>query len=265
MSGLMVKPPPPPREHGAWMMLCLPLLLGGVLAGPRLSASWLLPPAVFLVFLAHYAVVPVARRRLTREWMPVGWKAQRLFWAMFYLVVASLLFALLVVFTPVNSRPMLLWISGMSILCGTAYSAASAAGAGRALGAELLGMAAMALSAPVMALAAGEPPGMWLVGAPALAFGYSVATLSWVRAYTNMERGRMAATLGCAAAHLVVLGALGLIARAGWLLPWALLAFVPVLIRTASGLIWPPPTLRAVGLREIWVALSFAAIAVALI
>jgi hypothetical protein len=246
-------------------MLSLPLLLGAVLAGTRPGAAWLLPPAVILVFLAHYALVPIARRKLAREWLPAGWTGRRMLWAALYLVVAGLLFVKLMIFAPGANRTWLLRVSGIAVICGAAYSAASAARLGRLLGTELLGMAAMALSAPIMALAAGAQAGMWMVGAPALAFGYSASALAWVRAYANLERGRAAATLACVAAHVAVLVGLALISLSGWLSPWALFAFVPVIVRTVWGLVSPPPTLKAVGLREIWVALGFAVLAAALI
>jgi uncharacterized membrane protein YecN with MAPEG domain len=254
-------PPPLPREHGAWVMLLLPLLLGSVLAGARLSAAWLLPPAVVLVFLAHYAIVPVAQRRLAGEKLPIGWTDRRIFWAVVYFILASLLFAGLVIFTPPANRAWLLLVCGISLLCGAASVAAACARAGRLIIAELPGMLAMALSAPIMALAAGAPAGMQLVSAPALAFAYSISTLSYVRAYGDLQQGRRPAVIASIAAHIVILGGLALLCLAGWLSPWALLAFTPLPLRTAWGLTRPPSNLRAIGMREIWVALSFAILA----
>jgi hypothetical protein len=51
----------------------------------------------------------------------------------------------------------------------------------------------------------------------------------------------------------------------GWLSPWWFLAFAPVVARTVWGLASPPRNLRQVGLREIWVAVSFTVIAVVII
>jgi hypothetical protein len=246
-----MSPPPLPREHGAWVMLLLPLLLGSVIVGARLSAAWLLPPAVVLVFLAHYAIVPWARRRLC--------------WAGIYFLVATVLFVVVVISTPAANRTWLLFVCGVSVLCGAAYMAASCARAGRLIIAELMGMLAMSLSAPIMALAAGDPADMRLAGPPALAFAYSASTLSYVRAYTSLGRGRVAAAVGCIGAHFVILGGLALLCLAGWLSPWAFAAFIPVLARTAWGLARPPRNLRAVGMREIWVALCFTALAAAVI
>jgi hypothetical protein len=246
-------------------MLILPLILGSVVAGARLSAAWLLPPAVVLVFLAHYAALPVAQRKLSGDALPEGWAGRRLVWAAIYFVVATLLFAAMVILTPQANRTWLLLICGISVLCGAAYSAASCARAGRLISAELLGMAAMALSAPIMALAAGEPPDMRLCGPPALAFAYSASTLSYVRAYTGLQQGRSGAVYCCVAAHLAILAALALLYFLGGLSPWWFLPFIPLAARTVLGLARPPRTLRVVGLREIWIAVAFAALAMAII
>jgi hypothetical protein len=45
----------------------------------------------------------------------------------------------------------------------------------------------------------------------------------------------------------------------GVLTAWALAAFAAVVARTVWGLARPPRNLRRLGLREIWVATSFAA------
>jgi hypothetical protein len=265
MGRTVLKPPPFPREHGAWVMLTLPLILGSVVAGARLSAAWLLPPAVVLVFLAHYAAVPVAQRKMSGDQTPEGWTGRRLVWAAIYFVVASLLFAALVILMPGTNRTWLLLICGISMLCGAAYSAASCAKAGRLVSAELLGMTAMALSAPIMALAAGEPADIRLCGPAALAFAYSASTLSYVRAYTGLQQGRRAAVYGCMAAHLAILAALALLSRLGGLSPWWFLPFLLLVARTILGLARPPRALRSVGLREIWVAIGFALLSAAVV
>ena len=51
--------------------------------------------------------------------------------------------------------------------------------------------------------------------------------------------------------------ALSYAAWRGWFAPVLFLAYVPVILRTVLGLAWPPQFLRQLGMREIWVALSF--------
>ena len=62
-----------------------------------------------------------------------------------------------------------------------------------------------------------------------------------------------------------IAAALSALAVYGALPPWWWVAFVPVIARTVWGLTLPPDNVRQVGLREAWVALSFTAIAAAIL
>lgn len=246
----MGSPPPLPREHGAWVMVCMPLILGAAQAGWGLSAAWLIPPAVLPVFLAHYALQPAGRR---------------LGWASVYGMTSVVLFMAAVLLTAGQHRAWLLAIAAVAAIGGGGFTIASIAGAGRRIATELSGMAAMSLSAPMMALAAGEAIDASLLAGAAMAFGYSVSILSFVRAYTGRKQGRTVTTTLCIIVHIVLLGGLALLEKAGWLPPWWWIAFLPVIWRTAWGLARPPKTLRAVGMRELWVSLAFTVIAAVLI
>jgi hypothetical protein len=228
----------------------MPLVLGAAQAGWRLSAAWLLPPAVLLLFLAHYALQPAGRRLL---------------WAAVYAIASVVLFTAVVLLSAGQHRVWLLTIAAVSAIGGGGYTMASIAGAGRRIATELCGMVAMSLSAPMMALAAETDVDMRLAAAPAMAFGYSVSILSFVRAYTGRRQGRTAATAVCVVVHVVLLGGLAALGEAGWLPSWWWAAFLPVIWRTAWGLARPPRTLRAVGMRELWVSLVFTAIAAAML
>jgi hypothetical protein len=231
-------------------MVCMPLVLGAAQAGWRPSAAWLLPPAVLLLFLAHYAVTQSGRR----------WG-----WAGAYCTLAGLFFAAAVSLASGQQRVWLLTIAGLSTLCGGSYTAATFLGAGRLVVTELLGMVAMSLSAPMMAFAAGLPPKKLIAAPPVIAFAYSVSILSFVRAYTGRRQGRAAAAAACIVVHVALLGGLTVLGEAGWLPPWWWSAFLPVVWRTAWGLARPTKNLRAVGMRELWVSVVFAAIAAAVI
>jgi hypothetical protein len=245
--GAAFRPPPPlPREHGAWVMVCMPLVLGAAQAEWGLSASWLIPSAVLLIFLAHYAVVQSDRR--------AGWAAA-------YCTLAGVLFAATVALTSEQNRTSLLAIAALSALCGGSYTAACYAGAGRFIITELVSMVGMSLSAPMMVLAAGRPLERGIAGGAVMAFGYSLSILSFVRAYTGRKQGRTASAALCIVVHALMLGGLAMMGKAGWLPPWWLTAFLPVIWRTAWGLARPPKNLRAVGMRELWVSLAFAILA----
>jgi hypothetical protein len=246
-------------------MLLLPLILGAGLAGIRPSAAWLVPPAVVLVFLAHCALVPVVQRRLRGRPAALESSRPRAAWTAAYLLGAAFAFAAAFWMTPAPNRSWLLVVSAGAALGGAIYTSASCAGAGRRVVTELVGMAAISLSAPIMALASGSPVDERLPAASVMAFAYSASTLAFVRAYGRLERAGRDAVLGCVAAHVVLFGGLALIGTAGWLSPWWVAAFAPVAGRTAWGLARPARSLRQLGRREIWVASSFTLIATVIV
>lgn len=261
MTATLPRPPALPREHGAWVMVALPLVLGLGLAGPAPSAAWLVPPAALLAFLAHYALVPLVQRRRAGKQAPPPWWRRRYAWGGIYLAGAAAAFAGTVALTPASHRVPLLVAAALAALGGGAYFVASCLDEGRRVSTELLGMAGMSLTAAMTGVAGGVPVDGRLAAAPAMALGYFVSTLAFVRAYGRLDDAPRPAVAGCLAAHVALLAGLAWIAGRGWLSPWWAVAFVPVVARTAWGLVRPPRNLKALGLREVWVALSFTVIA----
>jgi hypothetical protein len=262
------RPPALPREHGAWVMLILPLVLGGAFVFPNPpvpNAGWLFPPTAVAVFLAHYALVPVIQRRLSRKTAPDDWRRRRLLWGGVYLAVAALLFVLTVVWTAGPTRAPFVRLSVVAAVGGALYFVAACTGTGRLVVTELVGMASMSLAAPLMALAAGTPIGPRPLGASVLAFVYSASALSYVRAYGSGRSSRWRTLRTAGGWHLLLFALVAWVARDGWLPDAWPAVFLPPLVRLLSGVALPPRNLRALGLREIWVALSYAAIAIALV
>jgi hypothetical protein len=242
-------------------MLALPLVLGFSLTGARPAAPWWVVPSSVLAFLAHYALVPAIQRARERKGMPADWLRRRLVWGTVYLAGAGIAFAAVVALAPASARPGVLAVGGAGALAAGIFAAASSSGSGRALWSEIVGMTGTALAAPMMAAAAGRPLDRVAFGAAAMALGYFLSTLAFVRSYEGLVRARRAAVRRCLAAHAAIGGAL-LVAAVFEALPRAWwLAYLPVALRTAVGLARPPANLRALGLREVWVALSFAALA----
>lgn len=253
-------PPPLPRQHGAWVMLSLPLLLGLALTGLRGAAAWLVVPAFLLPFLALDALVSVVQRARSGRASPPRYVRRRVAWGSLYLTAATACFAAAVLLTAHHARRSLLSVAILSGIAAAIYGGAAILGEGRALWSELVGMAGMSLAAPMMAAAAGLPVNGRPMGAAAMAFAYCTSAVAFVRAYDRLPTARKAAT-ACVLAHVALLaGLLGLV-RAGWVPPWGLAAFVPVAVRTAWGLARPPENLKRLGVRELWVATTFAVLA----
>jgi YwiC-like protein len=238
-------------------MLVIPAVLGGVEGGARSAAAWLVPVATALVFLAHHAIVPWAQRARGRKPSPPGYAARRLVWGALYLAGASIVFSCAFAATIAGSRGPLLAIAGVASLLVAIYAVADVLDRGRSIAAEVLGMAGVSLSGPMMAAAAGRPFDLPLFGAAALTLGYFLSSLAFVRAYERMREERTAAVSACLVAHGALAAGLVAAAAGGLLPPWWWVAFVPVAARTAWGLAHPPENLRQLGWREIGVATSF--------
>jgi hypothetical protein len=202
-------------------MVILPVLFGAVLAGARVSAAWLVPPSAVLAFLARSAWVPVLQRRMRGKPGPAGWTVPRVFWGSVFAAGAAAGFVAVIAWTPGATRVPMLVTALAAAACGGAYAAAEALGAGRWVGPELVGMAGLALAAPVMALAAGRSPDAGMYAVAGLAFTYFASSLSWVRAFGRLREGRARAVAPCLASHaLLAAGLVGLV-LAGVLTAWA--------------------------------------------
>lgn len=254
----MIVPPPLPREHGAWVMLALPLLLGLSLGGGH-RAAWGVPVAAVLAFLAHYAFVPVIQRGRAGKPGPAEWARARWTWGGLYLVGASLAFAATLLLSA--SPRTVVNLALVSGACAAVYFAAAALGSGRAIVSELVGMAGMALSAPLIAAAAGRlDHRAWT--AAAVAYAYFVSSVAFVRAYGALREDRAGATARCLLAHAGVALFLGVLAATGRVAAWPLLAMLPPLGRTVRGLVRPPRNLRVLGMQELGVAVALAVICI---
>ena len=82
---------------------------------------------------------------------PPGYAARRLVWGAAYLLVSALVFARAVAAAATAARGPLLAIAGAAAVLAVVYAVAAGAGRGRSIVAEVLGMAGLSLSAPMMA------------------------------------------------------------------------------------------------------------------
>jgi hypothetical protein len=239
-------------------MLALPLLLGIALTRGRSAAAWMVVPGFLLAFLAHDALVQAvhaARRENPASGAYVGRRAT---WGAVYLAGAASCFLAVLILAPPQARPATLCVAAPVAAAAVVFALASALRRGHELWSELIGMAGVALGAPLMAAAAGTPPLGLPLGAAAMAYAYCLSSVTLVRTY---ERPRAAPAV-CVAVHLLLFGGMILLAWVGTVPRWGPLAFLPVAVRTAAALARPPRNLRELGMRELWVAASFALLSV---
>lgn len=238
-------------------MLAIPALLGLALTRLRAGAGWWALPGLVLAFLAQDVLVQAAHAGGRGS---AAYVRSRRIWGSLYLAGAGACFLAMLLAAPAGARPAVLEVALPSAAAATIWGVHSALRRGRALWSELIGMAGMALIAPLVVAAAGLPvPGPPL-GAAALAYAYCVSSVTSVRTH---ERRRTAPALALAVAagvHVLLLGGILFLVRAGALSSLGALAFLPVVLRAAVGVLSPPRDLRALGKRELWVAASFTAL-----
>jgi hypothetical protein len=259
----VLAPPPLPHEHGAWMMLAIPLLLGMAAAWPPSAAAWLIVPALALLFLSRSAAVPAATRLIGGKKAPEGFVLRRGIWSLVYLVAAVLLLAAAWSLSVPGARRRLLAVGACTLVLGGAQTAFAFADRARSIWGVLLGMAGLASGAPLVVAAAGRPLDRRAIGAGLVAMLYFATSLAYVRAVRGLWKGEGTALRRCFAAHAAVAGALATLAAGSFITPLLAAAFVPAYVRTAWGLLRPPSNLRVLGWREIGVAVLFALIATA--
>jgi hypothetical protein len=254
----LLKPPPPPHEHGGWALLFIPLVLGTAASGALAPAPLLVWPAVVLGFFARYAAIPVAVRLAAGKSAPREIVVRRFVWTGLYMTASAACFALAVLLAPQGARAATVLMALLAGALALAHSGLALAGKDRTLWGELIGMAGLAASAPLLVAAGGTTPGARAAGAFALSLAYALSTLSFVRSFRNLQAGRLLSIAACGAVHL----ALGLLLGALWLAGWVPLAglasFALLILRSAWGLLLPPAGLRAIGMREVGVAAAFA-------
>lgn len=258
--------PPIPREHGAWAMLATAIVVGLARAGIGNAGALLAGAGILLLFLARSTSVTALARTLEGRKLPSGHLTRRLLWAGLYLAAACLCFAFVLAGSAAGVRAALARAAVLPLVLGGVHAALGVAGRDRTLLAELLGMAGLAATAPLVVAAAGRPVDGEAAGTAVLALLYFLSSLSFVRAYRRIRSHGAMAIGSCIAAHAALALALAGAVHAGWLPPAAWLAFAPVAARTAWGILRPPRDLRVLGLREIAVATIFlmlAALAVA--
>jgi hypothetical protein len=239
-------------------MLAIPPLLGAAAGWPLLPSALLLAAALLLLFLARHAAVPTAARVVQGKAVSPGLLPARLLWCGLY-VAASLGFLVAGLrATPPASRGSTLAAALATALLGGAQTVLALAGRDRSTIAELLGMAGLASAAPLIIVSCGRPLDGRAVAVGLLAFAYFLSSLAYVRAVRRLWHADRSAAGRCLLAHAGVIAGLVVLWGLGWLPGVSLLALAPVVARTVWGLVSPPGTLRALGFREIGVAVLFA-------
>lgn len=264
MSGrAALRPPPLPHEHGAWVMLAITAAFG--LAGSPApgSGAWVALPGLLLVFFSRYAALPMLVRFTQGKPSPRSFLVRRIGWGCAYLALAAAFLGWALALAPIHSRGAALAAAAVLLGLGAAHAVLGLVGRDREAWAEILGVAGLAAGASFVAACGGLDRRASVLAPGLLALAYFASSVAFVRAFRAPAPRLRQARAASLAAHLVIAAALAAAAACGLLPSWAALAFVVVLARALWAVAAPPPSLRALGMRELAVAVLFLVLGVA--
>ena len=251
-----------PQDHGSWVFLLSPLLIGLLIGG-----SWSMPTpflilAAFSAFLLRQPMTIATKAysgRRTRQDLPAAW-----FWIAVYSVLGLLALTGLVL--QGFGYLMYLALAGVPVFAWHLYLVSRQAER-RQMGVELVGTGVLALVAPAafwVAQGRPDPAGWWLFG---LAWFQSAASI--VYAYLRLEqrflkedppmrtRVRMGArALAYTSFNLLAVAGMSLM---GWLPSWLFIPYGVQWVETIYGVFKPAIGERPVriGLRQLIVSSLF--------
>lgn len=252
-------PLPLPREHGAWAMLVVPPCLGWAAAGRLSPASAAGAAGVAALFVARAWLLSAARASQRRN---ADSSRDGAAWLWGTLAAAAGIGGLAAAVTaaPQEARPVAGASAAAVLILGAAHSASSLLGHGRSVAAELAGIAGLCACGPLAAASAGLAQAETAISAGLLPAAYFASSFASVRAF--QPRKKKMSRVSCLAIHVLLGAALAGLVPLGWLSPAALLAFLPAFARLFWYAASPPPSLPALGWREVAAASAFAASAV---
>lgn len=218
-----------PREHGAWAMLYVPLVVGALVAWSFSPRLLLLTMSVTFVFTARASLVALLRSRNRGR---KDEQACRLTIA--YLALAALFGAPLVFFSHFY------WLVPLAIVTAillTVNARNAVRGEDRTVPGEMVAVAGLTLTAPAayyISRGALNGTAIWLWALCALYFASSVfyVKLRVTTINPRKEEARRRCWKRCALYHVLLFLSLVLLAMTCNLNLFALAAFAPVLIRS---------------------------------
>lgn len=218
-----------PREHGAWAMLYVPLVVGALVAWGLSFRLLLLTLSVTLVFTARGALVALLRSRSRGR---TDQQAGRLAFA--YLGLAALLGA------PLVFLSRLYWLVPLAIATAillTVNARKAVRGEDRSVAGEMVAIAGLTLTAPAayyVSTGVLNATAIWLWMLCALYFGSSVfyVKLRVTKLNVRKEEASRQSWKRCALYHICLFVSLVVLALTGNLSLFAVAAFTPVLVRS---------------------------------
>lgn len=259
----MSRTPPLPREHGAWAMFLVSLIVGLLVAGRWNIQGVVLALSATGFFLSRQPMAMTLKGRRRRK--PVD--RSLLIWTAIYLGSGGLCGLWLVIF---GQRPGLLALAPLAALLMVAYLRQVADRKESSVLGELLGISGLVLSAPAAYYGSTGRFDVTAAGLWAIHWLYFSGTVFYIKLKVREQARREAPTeltqrlvagRACLAYQTTALTVVTLLALLRWLPALAPLALIPVTIKTMLGTVrWQDRrslSLVRLGLAEVGHSLLF--------
>lgn len=237
--------PPLPREHGAWAMFAVPLLIGVGVAGKFNGAVLLFALVAFGFFLLRYPLMLAIKSRAPQA------RAEALRWSALY---GSMTLSGGVALLALSQQGLLIPIGFLGLVSLGIYLALAARRAEMSLLGEWSGIAGLALSAPGVYLLATQTLQVIALELYALNLLYFGGTVFYIKFKVREQPRAVSPTAGLAARlwagrttiayHTAVLIAIAILAIGGWLPAIILIAFALPFCKALNGVLTRPARLN---------------------
>jgi hypothetical protein len=257
--------PPKPKEHGAWGMLYVPLVIAVGIAGVVNLEVLFLTLAVTLLFLSQRPYTQLLTNPTMRQDLALA--RRHVSWLAIYWSASAVLVGLLYVQYDLTALSQFAW---MGIPIATAFTFFLKKNRARSVAGELTGICGLTLTAPLAHYAATgkvQPLGFWLWGLCILYFASSVFYVKAIVAQFLSLRSK--ATNGvyglvCGLYHVCLLILLAGLVVLGKIPGLVLVAFLPVIFRGLMRLRRPQAKLSfaRIGWTEVAYSIVFASVSI---
>ena len=241
--------PPVPHEHGAWAMLYAPMIIAVAVLGRYELSAWLFLLATTMIFLAHEPLAVLVKLNPKRPSSPQIFRESKWWFAIYSALAIAATLPLIIRY----QRWYLLPFGVVLLALLSAHIYLASRREERTIGGEFLGVISLTFTAPCAYYVITGKLDWFCLLLWALNIVYFTSSIFYVKMRVSRfakKKDAMKLTWQCVGYHLLLGATLGFLLWQGWVSIVAVIAFVPILLRTAAGLEKGKFNLKRIGIAE---------------
>lgn len=227
--------PPIPHEHGAWAMLYAPLIIAVAVLGHYQLSVGLFLLATTAIFLAHEPLAVLVKLNPKRPSSPQIFRQSKWWLAGYSALALAATLPLILSYQRWYLVPF--GIVLVALLSAHIYLASKREE--RTMGGEFLGVISLTFTAPgAYYVVTGKLDGFCLL-LWALNIVYFTSSIFYVKMRVSRfakKKDAVALTWQCIGYHVLLVAAIGFLLWQGWITLLAAIAFLPIVLRTLTGM-----------------------------